>query len=131
MAAGREEAMICAGCGHAGASETGLCGSCAATLMRQGLAYQPAGKTSDQEEGYMADIITTQKKKVLRHLELYGSIDPVQALSEYGVFRLAARIDELRRDAYEIETHLVKTVNRFGEDVRFGRYVLHRPAERG
>ena len=75
--------------------------------------------------------ITTQKKKVLRHLELYGSIDPVQALQEYGVFRLAARIDELRRDAYEIETHLVKTVNRFGEDVRFGRYVLHRPAERG
>ena len=128
MAAGREEAMICAGCGHAGASETGLCGSCAATLMRQKLSFLPAIQKSEQEDEMTSN---TQRDKILHHLETFGSIDPVQALQEYGVFRLAARIDELRRDAYEIETHLVKTVNRFGEDVRFGRYVLHRPAERG
>lgn len=68
-------------------------------------------------------IIETQKKKVLRHLQRFGSIDPVQALQEYGVFRLAARIEELRQEN-EIATHLVKTVNRFGEEVRYARYVL-------
>ena len=120
---------ICAGCGgRVEMDDSGLCPECAGGLMKQKLSYLPAAKTIEQEDSMT---ITSQKKKVLRHLETFGSIDPVQALQEYGVFRLAARIDELRRDAYEIETHLVKTVNRFGEDVRFGRYVLHRPAERG
>lgn len=66
----------------------------------------------------------SQKKKILRHLETFGSIDPVQALQEYGIHRLAARIDELRRDDWEIDTHIVSTINRFGDEVRYGRYVL-------
>ena len=117
---------ICGGCGHAvEVNESGLCETCAAKLMRQGLSYQPLCRPIDQEEDHMT--INSQKKKILRHLETFGSIDPVQALQEYGVFRLAARIEELRQE-HNIETHLVKTINRFGEEVRYGRYVLVKKA---
>jgi hypothetical protein len=116
--------MICAGCGGPETSSgSGLCPACAAGMMRHGLSYQ----TPITEEDDMAD---SQKDKILEHLNLFGSIDPVQALQEYGIFRLAARIDELRRDAYEIDTHLVSTINRFGNEVRYGRYVLRRSSAR-
>ena len=117
---------ICAGCGkQIEVNDSGLCTCCAGGLMRQQLSYEPRRQIIDKEESIM--MIDTQKKKILRHLETFGSIDPVQALQEYGVFRLAARIEELRQK-HEIETHLVKTINRFGEEVRYGRYVLVRKA---
>jgi hypothetical protein len=65
----------------------------------------------------------SQCDKIINHLRRFGSIDPMQALQEYGVLRLAARINNLR-DEYEIETHLVETINRFGDPVRYARYVL-------
>ena len=65
----------------------------------------------------------TQCDKILRHLHRFGSIDPIQAIQEYGVLRLAARINDLRT-GHDIETHLVESLNRFGEPVRYARYVL-------
>ena len=58
----------------------------------------------------------TQRRAVLNHLKTFGNITPVTALRDYGIFRLAARIDELRKE-YEIETQ------RVGEK-RYARYVL-------
>lgn len=110
---------ICAGCGNSLGGT--LCQPCYARLMRLEPSYQPAERTISLEDDVMT--IETQKKKILRHLQTFGSIDPVQALQEYGVFRLAARIEELRQE-FEIDTHLVKTINRFGEEVRYARYVL-------
>ena len=66
---------------------------------------------------------TSQCEKVIRHLQLFGSIDPVQALQEYGILRLAARINDLRVE-HEIETHIIETLNRFGDPVRHARYTL-------
>jgi hypothetical protein len=71
----------------------------------------------------------TQREKVLRHLQLFGSITPVEALREYGVMRLAARISELTEE-HQIETSIVTGVNRFGERVRYGRYRLIQPVGR-
>lgn len=34
----------------------------------------------------------TQTEQVLRHLQDYGSITPVEAMAEYGIMRLGARI---------------------------------------
>ena len=42
--------------------------------------------------------------KVLTHLENRGQITPLSALSEYGVFRLAAIIHNLRNRGYAIST---------------------------
>ena len=46
----------------------------------------------------------SQEKDVLRHLKQHKTIDPITALKRYEVFRLAARIFNLRK-AHDIKTH--------------------------
>ena len=50
----------------------------------------------------------TQSQKILRHLEDYGSITQAEAYNEYGIMRLASRIDELRQKGVPIVTECVK-----------------------
>ena len=59
---------------------------------------------------------------ILIHLQTVGSITPGQALEEYGVFRLAARIKELKDIGVPITSEKVARKNRFGKVVRFTRY---------
>jgi hypothetical protein len=47
----------------------------------------------------------TQKENVLNHLKSGKSITPLEALQEYGCFRLADRIFVLRQDGYNIITN--------------------------
>jgi len=49
----------------------------------------------------------TQNEWVLNALKK-GPVTPIQALSEGGIFRLAARIQELRESGHEITTHKVE-----------------------
>lgn len=51
---------------------------------------------------------TPQAYEVLDYLKQHGKIDPMTALSKLGVYRLAARILELRQNNFDIETVLVK-----------------------
>lgn len=46
----------------------------------------------------------TQSERILRHLQDYGSITPVEALSDYGCMRLGARIYDLKSRGYDIRT---------------------------
>lgn len=39
----------------------------------------------------------TQTEKVLRHMKRFGSITPLEAMEEYGIMRLGARIWDLKR----------------------------------
>lgn len=63
-----------------------------------------------------------QALRILRHLEDYGSITQAEAYNEYGIMRLASRIDELRHDGIPIVTECVKGKNRYGEPTRYARY---------
>jgi len=65
----------------------------------------------------------TQTDMILRHMQTFGSITSVEALKEYGCFRLAARIADLRQ-SYNIETRNVESKNKFGKTVRFAEYRL-------
>ena len=67
---------------------------------------------------------TTQREKVLLYLNDCGSITPLDALREFGIMRLAARIWELRKLGYNIIKTMEKRSNRYGEDVRYARYSL-------
>ena len=50
----------------------------------------------------------TQNERIIRHLNEYGSITPLEALSEYGIMRLASRISDLRtRGGYDIRREMV------------------------
>ena len=56
----------------------------------------------DQKEGQ------TQCGQILAHMRMFGSITPQEALDEYGCFRLAARISDLRKRGHAIETETIR-----------------------
>lgn len=66
--------------------------------------------------------VTPQARKVLLHLEKHKSITPLEAFGVYGIFRLAARIWELRKIGKEIATVHMNDDN--GKP--YARYVLTR-----
>ena len=67
----------------------------------------------------------TQKEMIRKHLEMFGSITPAQALTEYACARLSARISELRKDGLVIQTVDRRTVNRFGKKIKYTeKYIL-------
>lgn len=43
----------------------------------------------------------TQTEKIKRHLETYGSITPMDAIMDYGIMRLGARIFELKESGVD------------------------------
>lgn len=66
----------------------------------------------------------TQKERVLRHLQTFGKITPIQALQEYGIMRLASRISDLKKEGYEFKKSYKKHINRFGESTHYAVYEL-------
>ena len=51
----------------------------------------------------------SQRKKILSHLEKGKTITPLEALHKFGCLRLGARIYELRKEGYEIDSKPYKT----------------------
>lgn len=67
----------------------------------------------------------SQNERLLNHLQANGSINPMQAWQELGIYRLAARALELKRDGYLIRRELVEVHNRFGEACKVAEYSLN------
>jgi len=53
----------------------------------------------------------SQTNLILDHLERGHAISALDALSRFGTFRLAARIDDIRRRGYPVETRIITTSN--------------------
>lgn len=70
----------------------------------------------------------TQNERILNHLRECGSITPLDALKEYGCMRLGARIYDLKRAGYQIESRIESRKNRNGERVTYARYSLKESA---
>lgn len=66
----------------------------------------------------------TQCDKVLRHLQTYGSLTSLEAVTEYGILRLASRINDLKRMGYKISSSTESGKNRFGETTHYSVYKL-------
>lgn len=67
-----------------------------------------------------------QIDKVLKHLEEKGSITAQEAMQEYGIYRLASRISDLKAAGVAIQKEMVRGINRFGENTRYARYFLNK-----
>ena len=67
----------------------------------------------------------SQTEAIRAHLESGRDLTPLEALDLYGVFRLAARVDELRAAGLDIET----IIERRGRK-RYARYKLRGPVQR-
>ena len=61
----------------------------------------------------------TQCEQILEHLRRGKTLTPIDALNEYGIFRLAARVQDLRDRGHDILTYRESQ----GEKT-FARYLL-------
>jgi len=61
----------------------------------------------------------TQKEQILNLLKRGRKITPLDALKKFGCFRLGARIWELKKEGYEIESQFV-----YKNDKRFSQYFM-------
>ena len=64
----------------------------------------------------------TQSQRILEHLRQHGSITQADAIENYGIMRLASRVDELRKAGHPIITERVDGFNRYGERCHWARY---------
>ena len=66
----------------------------------------------------------TQGAKILKYMQEYGSITPVEAFRDLGVMRLGARIYDLEQKGVRIIHERETSKNRMGEKVSYSRYRL-------
>ncbi len=66
----------------------------------------------------------TQCERILRHLQDYGSITQAEAVTEYGCYRLGARIWDLKAQGVPIRSERVTGKNRYDEPVSFSKYSI-------
>ena len=72
----------------------------------------------------------SQKKMILQRLINRGRINKRESEQLFGCERLAARIDELRRDGWYIKTCRQKVINRYGQECYVADYVLEKLGDR-
>lgn len=66
----------------------------------------------------------TQCDMILNYMKRFGSINPLEALSDIGCMRLASRISDLRHKGYPIISERVTYNTRLGETKHFNKYRL-------
>lgn len=65
-----------------------------------------------------------QIKAILDHLKKHKTLTSAEAFKLYGCTRLSAKIFDLRKDGYVIETHKKSGKTRFGTYCEYGEYEL-------
>ena len=68
----------------------------------------------------------SQKENILEYLQIGNKITPLEALYQFGSFRLSAVIFELRQEGYNIITHKKKV-----DEKTFAEYELVRGENNG
>ena len=68
----------------------------------------------------------TQNERILKHLKNHGSITSIEAITEYGIMRLASRVSDLKKAGYPITSEVVAVKNRYGEHCHIKKYMLER-----
>ena len=66
----------------------------------------------------------TQCERLLSYLEVNGQIDPLESWEQLGIYRLGARIFDLKNQGYDIVTENKTVLNRFNEGCRVALYRL-------
>lgn len=66
----------------------------------------------------------SQNKKVLNYIVEHGSIDNARAVSDLRIYRLGARIKNLRDAGYNITTVMHYDKDEYGNPTNWGEYFL-------
>jgi hypothetical protein len=71
----------------------------------------------------------TQRQAILKYIEDFGSITPMQAYGDLGITKLATRISEMRKDGIEFHIEIIKVKTRYGKVVPFAKYSFPKEAK--
>lgn len=66
----------------------------------------------------------TQCERIIRHLNDFGRITSREAMMEYGIYRLASRISDLKKQGYIFDVTFESGKNRYGETTSYAVYRL-------
>lgn len=73
----------------------------------------------------MGERINSHLRLIRERLLSGGSITPLEALRDFGCYRLASRISDLKKEGLNIKKTMEKSVSRVtGLTVRYARYFL-------
>lgn len=64
----------------------------------------------------------TQHERIMRYIDDFGSITPMEAIREIGCTKLATRISELIQRGEKIRKETVTDKNRWNQTVHYTRY---------
>jgi hypothetical protein len=64
----------------------------------------------------------TQCEMVEEYINEYGSISALEALRDLGVYRLASRIADLKKQGHKIKSEMVSVATRNGGRTHIARY---------
>ena len=68
----------------------------------------------------------TQNERLLVYLQAGNVIDPLQSWQNLGIYRLAARIHDLKSAGAKINKAWVTVFNRFGEKIKVRAYWIQK-----
>jgi hypothetical protein len=66
----------------------------------------------------------TQRDKILKHLQLYGTITSLEAVYRYGILDGRKRISELRRMGHNITSTTARKRDEFNAIITYNIYKL-------
>lgn len=66
----------------------------------------------------------TQEERLLDYLSINPTITSINALNELGIFRLASRVSNLKKQGHNITSRMIPVTNRYGEKCHVSEYTL-------
>lgn len=64
----------------------------------------------------------TQHELILKYMDDFGSITPMDAFNDLGITKLATRVSEMVRNGILISKKMENSKNRYGMKVHYMRY---------
>lgn len=66
----------------------------------------------------------TQKELILDYIKEFGSITPLEAIRDLGIYRLASRISDLKKLGYPVRSEWESVPNRYRGKSNIKRYYI-------
>lgn len=68
------------------------------------------------------NVTSSQNRAIFHHLQTIGPISAKTAIEQYGCYRLSARIFDIKKRGFEVNTKMIEFTNKNGHR---GRYALY------
>lgn len=66
----------------------------------------------------------SQTTDIIKYIKEHGSITTRQAMQELGCYRLASRVNEMRKFGINVASEMITVPDHNGKDTRVARYTI-------